>query len=383
MFEVVKMLEDIITLNPISLENKRLVFVDDSNPTLNLKDLLRASAEVLGKGTFGTSYLVRLETGETVVVKRLRDVIPTLEDFQQFMEVLGTMRNKNVVQLRAYYFSRDEQLLVYDYYDPGNVYTMLHEKLGTLPTHLEWGTRLKIAVGAARGIAHIHGKDGQKIVHGNVKSSNIFINGQTYGVVSDAGLAKLTDPMSLARVLSRGYRAPEIKATWKVSQASDVYSFGVVLLELVCGRQSQLTANDGVATTLVKWVQAAVTDLGIHRIFDRKCLSYETEEAMKQVFEIAMDCVSTAPERRPTMPQVVQVLEEISEIKSKQGRGIGNNYLSIQSWNVYWKICCLCLHHKSDSCMGVFLFCSCNLENTRRLKPSICTRGSLVRRVVN
>lgn len=190
------------------------------------------------------------------------------------------------------------------------------EKLGE---YLDWGARLEIAIGAARGIAHIHKKDGQKMVHGNVKSSNIFFNGQTFGIISEAGLTKFIDPMSLARVLSRGYRAPEIKATLKVSQASDVYSFGVVLLELVCGKPAYHQPNDGIATTLVKWVRAAVIDnIGIGRIFDEKCLRFETEEAMKHVFQIAMDCVSTDPEHRPTMTQVVQVLEEISGIKSEQ-----------------------------------------------------------------
>lgn len=179
---------------------------------------------------------------------------------------------------------------------------------------LEWGARLEIAVGAARGIAHIHGKDGRKIVHGNVKSSNFFISERTYGIVSDAGLAKLMDPVSLARMLSQGYRAPEIEATRKVTQDSDVYSFGVVLLELVCRRPSHRTAG----TTLVKWVQTAVAhNVGIRRIFDEDCLRYETEEEMKHVFQIAMDCVSTAPRHRPTMAQLVRLLEEISGTKSE------------------------------------------------------------------
>lgn len=126
MFEVVKMLDDIITSNPISEERNKLVFVEDANPTFDLEDLLTASAEVLGRGTFGTSYLARLETGNTVVVKRLKDVIITRMEFQQQMEVLGRMRHANVVKLRAYYFSSDEKLLVYDYCGHGSVYAMLH-----------------------------------------------------------------------------------------------------------------------------------------------------------------------------------------------------------------------------------------------------------------
>lgn len=135
MFDVVKMLEDIISLNSVShdlnpisqdsLESK-LVFVEEANPIFDLEDILRASTEVLGKGTLGTSYKATLKNGNTFMVKRLRDVIVTFYDFQELMEVLGRMRHKNVVKLRAYYFSRDEKLLVYDYYNQGSVSALLH-----------------------------------------------------------------------------------------------------------------------------------------------------------------------------------------------------------------------------------------------------------------
>ncbi|KAL0400912.1 UNVERIFIED_CONTAM: putative inactive receptor kinase [Sesamum latifolium] len=125
------------------------------------------------------------------------------------MEMIGRIRHENVAKLRAYYFSKDEVILVYEYNNQNSISALLHGKRGTRKTRLSWETRLRIAVGAARGIAHIHQQDGGKLVHGNIKSSNIFLNGKNYGLVSDVGLPKLMNP--IRQFLSLGYRAPEVK----------------------------------------------------------------------------------------------------------------------------------------------------------------------------
>ncbi|KAK6155862.1 hypothetical protein DH2020_010110 [Rehmannia glutinosa] len=318
MSEVVQMLEDISKLNPISHtpSETKLIFLEDANATYDLEYMLRASAEALGRGTFGTSYKAILENGNPIVVKRLRDVIVTSNEFQQHMEVIGRMRHENIAELRAYYFSRDEKLLVFDFYNQDNVSALLHGKIGTKKTPIGWMTRLKIAVGAARGIAHIHTQDGRRLVHGNIKSLNIFLDGQRYGIVSDVGLAKLTSPIRRSVMKIPDYCAPEVTDTRNVTQASDVYSFGVVLLELVSGKPSQLTADDGKVISLVNWICSVVRDEWTAEVFDAELLRYENlEEAMVQVLQIAMDCVSTVPERRPRMSQVVKMLEEISGIE--------------------------------------------------------------------
>lgn len=135
MSAVVKMMEGIHMIignqNPITqasteTERNKLVFFGYGKHTFDQDDLFRASAEVLGKGTFGTSYKAIIENGIRVTVKRLRDVIVGSNKFQQHMENIGRMGNKNVAELRAYYYSKDEKLLVYDYYNQGCVSTMLH-----------------------------------------------------------------------------------------------------------------------------------------------------------------------------------------------------------------------------------------------------------------
>ncbi|KAK4431647.1 putative inactive receptor kinase [Sesamum alatum] len=286
-----------------------------ANPRFEIEDLLRGSAELLGKGTFGTYYKVGLENGNTIVVKRLKNVIVTFEDFQQHMEVIGKMRHENVAELRAYYYSEDEKLLVYDYYSEQSLSDLLHGKTGTYRTFLDWETRLKIAVGAARGLVHIHGQDSEKLVHGNVKSSNIFVNGQRYGIVSYAGLAKLMSPLSWSVMSSLGYHAPEVTDTRQVSQASDVFSFGIMLLALVTRRRA--TTDDGKGSTLVKWIRDFVHYEWTADVIDEelRIKHLYAEEEMIRVLQIGMECAVSVPEHRPRMAQVVRMLEEISGIE--------------------------------------------------------------------
>lgn len=106
--------------------NNRLFFFEGCSYVFDLEDLLRASAEVLGKGTFGTAFKAVLEDANTVVVKRLKAVSAGKRDFEQQMEAVGSIKHANVSELRAYYYSKDEKLLVYDYFSRGSVAAMLH-----------------------------------------------------------------------------------------------------------------------------------------------------------------------------------------------------------------------------------------------------------------
>jgi len=106
--------------------NNKLTFFEGCNYAFDLEDLLRASAEVLGKGTFGTAYKAILEDAAAVVVKRLKEVAFGKKDFEQYMEIVGSLKHENVVELKAYYYSKDEKLMVYDYYSRGSVSSLLH-----------------------------------------------------------------------------------------------------------------------------------------------------------------------------------------------------------------------------------------------------------------
>ncbi|CAD5186454.1 unnamed protein product [Musa acuminata subsp. malaccensis] len=294
---------------------KKLVFFGEGGTRpFDLEDLLRASAEVLGKGTFGTAYKAVLETGMTVAVKRLKDVNLQETEFREKMEAIGAIDHPNLVPLMAYYFSKDEKLLVYEYMPMGSLSALLHGNRGSGRTPFNWETRTGIALAAARGIEYIH-STGPSAAHGNIKSSNILLTKSYQARVSDHGLALLVGSASAtARVA--GYRAPEVTDTRKVSQKADVYSFGVLLLELLTGKAPSQALNDD-GFDLPRWVQSVVKEEWTAEVFDPELLRYQNvEEDMVQLLQLATDCAAQYPDKRPSMPDVVARIEAISKSRS-------------------------------------------------------------------
>ncbi|XP_042503462.1 probable inactive receptor kinase At1g48480 [Macadamia integrifolia] len=290
--------------------NKKLVFFGNAARIFDLEDLLRASAEVLGKGTFGTAYKAVLEMGTIAAVKRLKDVTISEREFREKIEIVGSMDHESLVPLRAYYFSKDEKLLVYDYMPMGSLSALLHGNRGAGRTPLNWETRSRIALGAARGIEYLHAR-GPNISHGNIKSSNILLTKSYDARVSDFGLASLVGPTSTPNRVA-GYRAPEVTDARKVSQKADVYSFGVLLLELLTGKPPThaLMNEDGV--DLPRWVQSVVREEWTSEVFDLELLRYQNvEEEMVQLLQLATDCCAQYPDKRPSMTEVTRRIEEL------------------------------------------------------------------------
>ncbi|KAI8017910.1 putative inactive receptor kinase [Camellia lanceoleosa] len=297
--------------------SKSLVFFGKSERGFDLEDLLKASAEVLGKGTFGTAYKAVLETGTVVAVKRLRDVTVPEKEFREKIEAVGVLNHENLVPLMAYYYSRDEKLLVYDYMPMGSFSALLHGNRGAGRTPLNWETRSAIALGAARGIAYLHSQ-GPTVAHGNIKSSNVLLTKSYEARVSDFGLSQVVGPSSTPNRIA-GYRAPEVTDIRKVSQKADVYSFGVLLLEMLTGKAPMHAHFNEEGVDLPRWVQSVVREEWTAEVFDLELLRYQNvEEEMVQLLQLAIDCVAQYPDKRPSMAEVSSRIEELCRSSLQQ-----------------------------------------------------------------
>lgn len=301
------------------VQPSKLVFVPGGGYCFDLEDLLRASAEVLGKGSVGTSYKAVLEEGTIVVVKRLKDVVHAKKEFEELMQNLGCVNHPNLLHLRAFYYSNDEKLLVYDYLPAGSLSALLHGSRGSGRTPLDWDSRLRIALCAARGLAHLHVSE--NIVHGNIKSSNILLKqDNVHASISDFGLNPLFSSSTSPSHRVMGYRAPEVLENRKVTTKSDVYSFGVLLLELLTGKAPNQASLGEEGIDLPRWVQSVVREEWTAEVFDVELMRYQNvEEEMVQLLQIGMACVATVPDQRPSMQEVLKMIEEINRGDTDDG----------------------------------------------------------------
>ncbi|XP_076916406.1 uncharacterized protein LOC143576106 [Bidens hawaiensis] len=293
---------------------------------------------VIGTGASGKVYKVVLGNGDTVAVKKLwggsknEDIengpsSGSVVDngFEAEVETLGKIRHKNIVRLWCCCSTKTCKLLVYEYMPNGSLGDLLHSSKSGL---LDWPVRYKIAVDAAEGLAYLHHDCVPAIVHRDVKSNNILLDGDFGARVADFGVAKVVDgkekggkEMSVIAG-SCGYIAPEYAYTLRVNEKSDICSFGVVILELVTGKRP-VDPEYG-EKDLVKWVCATLDQKGLDAVLDPKLDACFNEEICK-VLNVGLLCTSPLPINRPSMRKVVKMLQEIGSVNpmkfaSKDGK---------------------------------------------------------------
>ncbi|KAH9706181.1 protein kinase domain-containing protein [Citrus sinensis] len=239
----------------------------------------RFSAEnVLGEGGYGVVYKGRLINGSEVAVKKLLNNL----------------------------------MLVYEYVNNGNLEQWLHGAMRN-QGNLTWEARMKVIIGTAKALAYLHEAIEPKVVHRDIKSSNILIDDEFNAKVSDFGLAKLLDSGEshiTTRVMGTfGYVAPEYANTGMLNEKSDIYSFGVLLLEVVTGRDPVDYGRPANEVNLVEWLKMMVGTRRAEEVVDPNLEVKPATRALKRSLLVALRCVDPDSEKRPKMSQVVRMLE--------------------------------------------------------------------------
>ncbi|GAQ85002.1 receptor-like protein kinase [Klebsormidium nitens] len=297
----------------VALPNKRW-------DVYSYRELSRATGQfsednILGEGGFGHVYKGVLKGGDVVAVKRLGSARSQGErEFRSEVDIISSVRHRNVVRLRGCCSEGAKRLLVYDYLPNGSLDSHLFGERAREQV-MPWATRLRIAVDSARGLAYLHEDCSPRIIHRDVKSSNILLDERLQAKVADFGLARLSgldETHVTTRVIGTfGYLAPEYAMSGQLTEKSDVYSFGVVLLELITGRKAVDTSRTPDAVNLVDWAKTLAQAGRIGDLGD-PAESIPKDELL-QVAEVAFTCVRRAAGQRPKMSQVMALLEQIEK----------------------------------------------------------------------
>ncbi|PWA69443.1 leucine-rich receptor-like protein kinase family protein [Artemisia annua] len=300
---------------PVHYSSPKLVILHMNMALHVYDDIMRMTENlsekyIIGYGASSTVYKCVLKNCRPVAIKKLYTHYPQyLKEFETELETVGSIKHRNLVSLQGYSLSPSGNLLFYDYMENGSLWDLLHGPLKK--KKLDWETRIQIALGAAQGLAYLHHDCSPRIIHRDVKSSNILLDKDFEAHLTDFGIAKslctsktFTSTYIMGTI---GYIDPEYARTSRLTEKSDVYSYGIVLLELLTGRKAvdnesnlhhlilSKTASNAVMETVDPEISATCKDLG----------------EVKKIFQLALLCTKRQPSDRPTMHEIVRVLASV------------------------------------------------------------------------
>ncbi|XP_065621158.1 proline-rich receptor-like protein kinase PERK1 [Quercus suber] len=298
-----------------------------------------SKANLLGQGGFGYVHKGVLPGGQEVAVKQLKiDSHQGEREFQAEVETISRVHHKHLVSLVGYCITGAERLLVYEFVSNKTLAFHLHREEQPV---MNWAYRMKIAVGSAKGLAYLHEDCHPKIIHRDIKASNILLNSKFEAKVADFGLAKIFSDTTadITHISTRvvgtfGYLAPEYASSGKVTDKSDVYSYGVMLLELITGRlpisQAQSSTNIGLAEFARPLLSKARMDSNFDALVDPRLLGNYDPDEMTKMVACAAACVRYTACNRPPMSQIVHVLEghvSLTALGEEMQLEHGNTYM--------------------------------------------------------
>ncbi|KAL6535851.1 hypothetical protein OROHE_012695 [Orobanche hederae] len=294
--------------------------VEGSLVAFGYKDLQNATknfSDKLGGGGFGSVFKGTLPDSTIIAVKKLESISQGEKQFRTEVSTIGTIQHVNLVRLRGFCSEGSKKLLVYDYMENGSLDAHLFHSDGTKV--LDWKTRYEIALGVGRGLSYLHEKCRDCIIHCDIKPENILLDAEFCSKVADFGLAKLVG-RDFSRVLTtmrgtRGYLAPEWITGVAITAKADVYSYGMMLFELVSGRRNSGNSEDGKLRFFPSLAARVTVDGGdmlglLDPALDRTA---DFEEVLK-ICKIACWCIHDDENIRPSMGQVVKILEGLVDV---------------------------------------------------------------------
>eukprot|EP00246_Nothoceros_aenigmaticus_P012078 TRINITY_DN3578_c0_g2_i1.p1 TRINITY_DN3578_c0_g2~~TRINITY_DN3578_c0_g2_i1.p1 ORF type:complete len:339 (-),score=71.82 TRINITY_DN3578_c0_g2_i1:164-1099(-) len=268
---------------------------------------------IIGSGRTGTVYKATFPDGSVMAIKRLQMSAHTDRQFRAEMDTLGMVKHRNLVPLLGYCVANGEKLLVYKHMSSGNLKDRLHGGA------MDWPTRVKIAIGSARGFAWLHHSCNPRIIHRNISASCILLDEEFDPRITDFGLARLMNPVDthISTCINgdfgdAGYVAPEYLRTLVATVKGDVFSFGVVLLELVSSQKPVDVLVEDFKGNLHEWIIVLSNQGRVLECLDPSLMGNGVDEEVKQVLKVACNCTS-APKERPTMFEVYNLLRAIGD----------------------------------------------------------------------
>jgi len=294
--------------------------VEGSLVAFGYRDLQNATknfSEKLGGGGFGSVFKGTLPDSSVIAVKKLESISQGEKQFRTEVSTIGTVQHVNLVRLRGFCSEGTKKLLVYDYMPNGSLDSKIFQE--DRSKVLDWKVRYQIALGTARGLTYLHEKCRDCIIHCDVKPENILLDADFVPKVADFGLAKLVG-RDFSRVLTtmrgtRGYLAPEWISGVAITAKADVYSYGMMLFELVSGRRNSEASEDGQVRFFPTFAANMVHQEGnVLSLLDPRLEGNADIEEVNRVIKIASWCVQDDESHRPSMGQVVQILEGFLEV---------------------------------------------------------------------
>ncbi|XP_028780983.1 probable serine/threonine-protein kinase PBL25 [Neltuma alba] len=287
---------------------------------------------LIGEGGFGRVYKGRIETiHQDVAVKQLdRNGFQGNREFLVEVLMLSLLHHENLVNLVGYCADGDQRLLVYEYMPCGSVEDHLLD-VSSDQKPLDWNMRMKIALGAAKGLEYLHDKANPPVIYRDLKAANILLDQDFNAKLSDFGLAKLGPMGDKSHVSSRvmgtyGYCAPEYQRTGQLTVKSDIYSFGVVLLELITGKRVIDTTRSTREQNLVTWAQPIFKDPHRHpELADPLLKGNFPLKSLNQAVAMAAMCLNEEAVARPLMRDVVSALSFLGTDINDSNAGGGHD----------------------------------------------------------